>query len=233
MGGYTGFVELQKLEVMCKRNPDWFHIIYGVSRTIISLRLGILSKPASSTYQFLLPKLRHLQIDTYNDEVHLELDIDAPLLESVDEGYLTGRGNFTVIRLQNPASVRYLHSGVFPLGLVSYPGLRRLWLRGFVSSTESMMESLRSQISFCPALEAIFYFDRLQYRRMDSGDFRRCTPSNLRGQVFLEIAALIKGTGRDITVQEYNPSELDLPSSMKRSVSVSPHSVSVIRLTTM
>jgi hypothetical protein len=214
----NGFAGLEKLEIMCGHPPHWLRIVQSVSNTLVSLVLHLFYHPDHPTYNFSFPRLRHLEITKKYDPILLVLDLDAPRLESIDEGIGINERNdtHTMIRLRNPKSVKQLRSGCFPLNLTHYPALRKLWISDNTEYTQTMLRSLKGQIASCPELKAVLYCDHSRHAETTNGPYlyRRPAP------VFPAIVDLVRRTGRAITVREFLPNELDLPGAMQQSVSI-------------
>jgi hypothetical protein len=77
-----------------------------------------------------------------------------------------------------------------------------------------MLKSLKNQIASCPDLETILYCDPRGGAK--DGEDESSGPSS----VFFEILDLVRESGRNITVKEFLPGELDLPGAMQRTVGI-------------
>jgi hypothetical protein len=206
----TRFAVLQKLEISCLSTSDWPMVVQDVAHALVSLSLFVpySHNDTHQTFHFSFPHLRHLQITRNPNKGLMTVDLDSPCLESIDDASGIGKG--TVIRLRNPASVKQLHTGVFPLHLSPYSELRRLWIKGIARYSPTTLPSFRSQIASCPQLEAIFY---CHPRLMED---EHSPP----GSEFTAILKLVLESGRDIAVGEFLPNELDLPGAIPRSVGI-------------
>jgi hypothetical protein len=219
-----GFRALQKLELRCDRQSHWINIIQSVSNTLVSLYMRIQHAPEAGTHQFFLPKLRHLRITTFSGRYPLILVINAPLLESLDESCFTTGISYTSLRLQDPSSVKYLHTDSFPLNIGPYLELQRLWVQDNPAfSQDHEWNSAISAIEFTQLLKTHI----LSHLKLEAIMYRRDTSFNRgkrqqvnSGNVVAEIRAVVHETGRDILVREFVPSELNLPGSMLSNVSV-------------
>lgn len=211
----NGFTALQKLEINCGDLSDYQRIVHGASNTLVSLALTIWSG-FRSTYPLSFPRLRHLQIihGGHRCEARLVLDLDAPLLESVEQGFGVGSVDGIEIRLRDPKSVKQLRFECDPLDLTPYPALRKLWITGSKYHNHTMLKSLKNQIASCPDLETILYCDPRGGAK--DGEDESSGPSS----VFFEILDLVRESGRNITVKEFLPGELDLPGAMQRTVGI-------------
>jgi hypothetical protein len=210
-------VGLKKLEVLYWSSSYWFWMVQSVSSTLVSLILHTSYHALYLSDRFSFPRLRHLQIITRKNTLPLVLDLDAPSLESVDEGFRPDRANATSIRLRHPKSVKQLRSGCFPLDLTSYPALRKLWISNNSSSTRTMVRALtNAQIASCPELEAILYCDHSRPSKKKSGQHLSSRPA----PALSVIVELVRKAGRNIAVGEFHPTELDLPGAMRRPVGI-------------
>jgi len=215
-----GFWGLEKLAIPCDYQRHWASIIEGVSSTLVSLHLDV----RYSTYQPIqvvsLPRLRHLQI-TMRTPVPLELDVDAPLPESVDEGHGFASANYVTLMLRHPRCAKELCSGNFPITMGHYPELRRLWIRDCTPSNGRMIESLKARICDWPGLETVMYSDSSKYRKTKVHEAQIIGAPPPHGPVFWEIWDVIHATGMPITLREFVLSDMSLPGSIPRKVCVS------------
>jgi hypothetical protein len=212
----TGLAALRKLEILCGYRSHWLGIVQTVSATLVSLTLCFLCRPAYSECHFSFPQLRHLGITKRCDAVPMVLDLDAPRLESIEHGLGVGARDGILIRLRNPRTVKQLRTESYLLDLTPYPALRKLWINGNMYYNHKMLQSLKCQIISCPELEAIMYCDQPQRWEPMYGEYQYCP----LGSAFTAIVDLVRETGRDITVREFLPTELDLPGAVQRSVSI-------------
>jgi hypothetical protein len=224
------FWALQKLVIPCDHQRHWIAIVKGVSSTLVSLHLDVRYKLHHPTQLVSLPRLRHLQV-TMNTLLPLELEIDAPLLESVDEGPSFGTSNCVRLMLRHPQSVKELSSGNFPITLGHYPELRHMWMRDCTPFNGKMIESLQARICDWPELETVMYYDSSKYRRMKAHEAHITGAPTPHGPVFWEIWDVIHATGRHITLRDFAPSDMSLPGSIQRKVCVFPSIFYVIRCT--
>jgi F-box-like len=212
----TGFAGLRKLKISCGSVSPWSRIVQSASNTLVSLTLHVVSYCDPPICHFSFPQLRHLQLTKTENGTRLLLNLDAPILESMDEGL--GITDDVLIQLRSPSSVKQLRVETLSLLLRPYPALRRLWIDDHTNYdgiiTDATLGSLRHQIESCPDLEAIFY--RGWSQRRTSWDGEHIPP----GAIFTAISDLIRETGRDITVMEFLPTELDLPGAMQRGVGI-------------
>jgi F-box-like len=211
-----GFPGLQKLEVLCMDDSCWDSVVRNTSNTLISLSLHVYS--TSSAHDLSFPQLRHLQIKNRGGKAQLLLDLDAPQLESVEQGHLVGKEYGIDIQLRNPSSVEQLFITFQPLDLTLYPALRKLWIYDLADyiHVHEILASLRGQITLCPEIEAVFYCGQSRWEKTNDEEDEYSRPES----VLSAIAEVVQETGRDVKVRGFCLSELDLPGSIQGNVGI-------------
>jgi F-box-like len=216
----TGFTGLQKLKILNEATTQWSKIVQSASSTLVSLTLDAVHPSNPQTCRFFFPQLRHLRVTKTGWGIRLLLDLDAPILESIEEGFGVGIIDGVSIRLRDPSSVKQVLVESLAARLTPYPALRELWIdcRKYYDglTKNETLDSLGHQINSCPDLDAVFYCGGSQRRALWIGE--HIPP----GSIFTVISDLVQETGRDIAVREFLPTRLDLPGSMRRSVSILP-----------
>lgn len=195
------FPPLQRLHLICDSGPDWLSLIDNCRNSLVSLTMLLGYPPAPDDLHIVLPKLRHLELAGRG----VKMRIDAPLLESLEEGkYLSERSRSTPF-LPHSSAITELYSSRLPLEIARYPQLRTLWLCPEENAWEKVGAYVQDGINACPHLRSIRY----RHSRYSRG---------ISGLDAIKRALLgdFMASERRITVEEFVLSQMRLPGAMPR-----------------
>jgi F-box-like len=195
------FPPLQRLHIICDSSSFWLSIINNCRDSLVSLTMLLGYPPPPHGLHLILPKLRHLELAGRG----VGMRIDAPLLESLEEGKFLSEGSRRTPSLPHSPAVTELYSSRLPLELARSPQLKTLWLSSEENTWEELGAHVQEGIDACPHLRFIGYRHGRYSRDILGID---AVKRVLLGDVL--------ASERLITVEEFSPSQMQLPGSMPR-----------------